>query len=310
MILYLKKDKLYNKKVVIKESSLSLLVESTNSKRAHQQTRRLIANALFTDANENTPEVVEWEQNFEKECFDEGKRVDWFIVLEPNFFMWFNEGTFVFDILKEYINYIFRKATTFEKPSEYIAQIRPITTFEQLKAFIDPQMEEDKAIAKEQMNNMEVNLNQNYQVLGPLSFEEAKPYGKETAYGGLRICYTQNIKTWNSISYSNNGENSCYLLLRNDWEKYNNNPQLAIHDGSEVNNGLGELSKYNGYDDYGLSMIFVWITPEGELHECNTRWNHRAKYAPGHGVDSALNEVDIANLMGAPFGKVFNIGKI
>ena len=66
MILYLKKDKLYNKKVVIKESSLSLLGESTNSKRAHQQTRRLIANALFTDAHENTPEVVEWEQNFEK----------------------------------------------------------------------------------------------------------------------------------------------------------------------------------------------------------------------------------------------------
>ena len=43
------------------------------------------------------------------------------------------------------------------------------------------------------------------------------------------------------------------------------------------------------YDSYGLSMIFVWIGRFGNLIVSNTRWNHMANYAPGHGVDSALN---------------------
>ena len=80
----------------------------------------------------------------------------------------------------------------------------------------------------------------------------------------------------------------------------------AVHDGSERNNNIPDINLYNAYDDYGLSMIFVWITPEGKLHECNTRWNHEAIYAPGHGVDNALNEVDIANLMGAPFDRAIH----
>jgi hypothetical protein len=42
----------------------------------------------------------------------------------------------------------------------------------------------------------------------------------------------------------------------------------------------------------------------------NTRWNHEAQYAPGHGVDTAMTEVDIANLMGAPFEQVFNVKKL
>jgi hypothetical protein len=64
---------------------------------------------------------------------------------------------------------------------------------------------------------------------------------------------------------------------------------------------------YYGYDDYGLSMIFVWIDPNGELVYSNTRWNHEAEYAPGHGIDTAMTEVDIANLMGVPFKEVFNV---
>jgi hypothetical protein len=52
-------------------------------------------------------------------------------------------------------------------------------------------------------------------------------------------------------------------------------------------------------------MIFVWIKPNGGLHESNTRWNHRARYAPGRAVDTAMTETDIATLMGAPFAKIF-----
>ena len=280
------------------------LTESKNSKRAKRQTREVIAR--FYDEDPNSDFVVNFEETLEKKFFGEGKRVDWFIVLEPNLASWLFEKPG--SDLEKFFDYIFKKATTFKKPSEYIAKVKTMETFEQLKQFVIPQMEEDKAKKMEEMKKMGINLNRNYKVLGPLSYEEAKKYGN---YSGLefgasgRICYTQSYDTWNSPNYSDNGNNSCYLLLRNNWRTV-----TSEHDGSEKNNDLGELSKYNGYDDYGLSMIFVWITPEGGLHECNTRWNHRAIYAPGHGVDSAMNELDIAKLMGAPFNKVFNVSTV
>ena len=51
-------------------------------------------------------------------------------------------------------------------------------------------------------------------------------------------------------------------------------------------------------------MIFVWITPNATLHECNTRWNHKALYAPGRNVDHALTDVDLSNLMGGSIYKI------
>ena len=273
------------------------LIESKNSKLAHKRTRELIAKEMEMSVDD--PRVIELEQTFEKKHFGEGLNKDWFIILEPNAYMWFC-GTLNNDVVQKYLQYIYRKATKFERPTEYIANVRQITSYRELKKFIDPQMAEDEAIEQEKMNNMEVNLNPNYQVLGPLSFEEANEYGNYSCPKSL-ICYTQSESTWLSPNYSNNNRNCCYLLLRNDWKEVE--PE---HDGSESNNGLPEpLNMYDGYDSYGLSMIFVWVNPRGKLHECNTRWNHSAEYAPGHGVDTAMTEVDIAHLIGAPFERVF-----
>ena len=277
------------------------LFESTNSKRAHRQTREFIAK--FYGKTVDDPQIIAYEKEIEKRFFGEGRKVDWFIVLEPNIAMWLFE--YPGSDLNTFLDYIFAKAKKLESPAEYIAQIRPITTFEKLREFIIPQMEEDKAKEKEAQSKMEVNLNQNYQVLGPLSFEEANKYGNYTGLDGgsiesSRVCYTQYEDTWLSSNYSDNNRNSLFLLLRKDWKKV-----PAEHDGSETNNGLGELSNFNAYDNYGLSMIFVWITPDSGLHESNTRWNHKARY-PG-GVDQPFTELDISKLMGAPFNKVFNI---
>lgn len=281
------------------------LFESKNSKRAHQKTREILGQHFDDDPNSEF--IIKFEETLLKKYFGEGKNVDWFIVLEPNITMWLLQSPG--PLFEKYIDYVFKKATTFKKPSEYIAKVRPIENFEELKQFVDPQMAEDRAKEREEMKKMGINLNKNYEVLGPLSYEEAQKYGK---YSGLefgssgRICYTQNMSTWNSSNYSDNGKNSCFLLLRNDWKTVS-----STHDGSQQYNGLPEpLNEYNGYDDYGLSMIFVWITPEGELHECNTRWNHGADYAPGHGVDAAMTELDIAKLMGAPFEQIFKVETI
>lgn len=273
------------------------LTESTNSKRARQKTMELIAQRIGKSVED--PMVADDERTIEKVFFGEGLRKDWFIVLEPNVYLWFCEAKDS-NLVKTYLEYIYRKATTFTKPSEYIAKIRPIDTFQDLKEFVDPQMAEDDAIEQEKMGNMKTNFNSNYQVLGPLSFEEANKYGNYSNPGG-EICYTQSESTWRSSSYSNNNRNCCYLLLRNDWKELE-----ANHDDSERYNGLPEpLNRHNGYDDYGLSMIFLFVDPKGKLHECNTRWNHSADYAPGRSVDKALTEVDLSNLIGVPFREIF-----
>jgi hypothetical protein len=95
--------------------------------------------------------------------------------------------------------------------------------------------------------------------------------------------------------------------LRNDWQQLPG----TEHDGSEANNGLGELSQYNAYDDYGLSMIMLFINAfDGSLHECNIRWNHgsnKTQFGPGRNVDHALTEMDISKILGVPFNQAFNV---
>lgn len=282
-------------------SSKPLITESKNSKRAHMQTRKVISE--YWGISIDDPKVEENERYFEKSCFGEGKRVDWFIVLEPNAYHWYMKCLSL-ETVNEYLDWIFRKATTFENPSEYVKNFRDIEDFDKLEGYITKLMDADNKAEMEQINGMEANLNSNYNVLGPLDFAEAAKYGDYSGYHSGedgRICYTQAGRTWND--YSHNGEYDCYLLLRNDWEDL----EGEEHDGSEKNNNLGELSRYDAYDDYGLSMIFVFISNAGELKTCNTRWNHEAKYAPGHSVDMALNQVDISKLMGVPFGQIFDI---
>lgn len=280
----------------------TLVTESKNSSRAHKQTRQIIAQHMGAD--ENDPRVIQAEQNFEQAMFGEGKRTDWMIVLEPVAYNWYLETRNI-EIVKKYLNYIYLKGTEAAPPSAYITNIKKFNNFNDVKQFIGQQMKADDAASIEAQNNMEENLNQNYEVRGPLSFEEAWEIGNYSCPNG-QICYTQNKNTWDGDEYGDYGKKKCYVLLRNGWESV-----PAQHDGSETNNGLpAPLNQFNGYDSYGLSMIFVWVGRFGNLSVSNTRWNHNADYAPGRGVDLALTELDIARLMGAPFEKVFGVKKV
>ena len=257
-------------------------------------------------ANENDPSVIKAEQTFEAKMFAEGKRTDWMIVLEPFAYNWYIQ---IEDINKvqKCIDYIYLKATEATPPSSYIANIKKFNDFNDLEQFIKQQKEEDKKASMDAQANMEINVNQNYEARGPLSFDEAKEIGKYSVPNG-EICYTQSEELWDE--YSEYDVNNLFVLLRNDWKKYND-PKMAVHDGSEKNNGLSSpLNEFNGYDNYGLSMIFVWLDRFGNLYKSNTRWNHEADYAPGHGVDTAMTETDIAMLMGEPFEQVFGVKKV
>lgn len=140
---------------------------------------------------------------------------------------------------------------------------------------------------EERIKNTVYELNSEYEVIGPVDYETAHEYGEKSC-STSKLCYTQSESTWNN--YSKNGLNNAYIILKKGWE---NIPEQ--HDDASE----------SAYDTYGLSMIFVFVDGKGGLAYCNTRWNHRAKYAPDFSCDHAMNKKQISELIGARFNDVF-----
>lgn len=69
-------------------------------------------------------------------------------------------------------------------------------------------------------------------------------------------------------------------------------------------------AEYTAYDSYGMSMIFVFISPDGNLIRSNGRWNHgfgnKTKHKPGCSVDYEFKKEDIIELLGSD--EIFKIG--
>ena len=115
-------------------------------------------------------------------------------------------------------------------------------------------------------------------------FDTAQEYGSYTGSDGKGsggLCYTQGEETWND--YTDNGVNSCFVLLADGWE---DEPPVQ---GDET-----------PYDAYGLSMIWVFLSPEGEITTSNSRWNHKGEeYLPeGKSVDFSFDKDDIFEITG------------
>jgi hypothetical protein len=165
------------------------LTESKNSDRAHKQTRVIIAQRLGKAVDD--PDVISAEQYFERQMFGEGLRTDWFITLEPYAYNWvLTSSVFGGDAVSMILKYLFTKAQTAENRTAFMQQIKSFQTFTEVSNFVGECQKADRAYAREN-GTQTTNLNQNYQVLGPLSFEEANEYGNYSGYGGGqsgRIC--------------------------------------------------------------------------------------------------------------------------
>jgi hypothetical protein len=137
------------------------------------------------------------------------------------------------------------------------------------------------------------NQSHTYDVVGPFTingFENAKEYGDQSAKGS-KICYTQKEYTWKR--YLDNGNNVLYIFLRDDWESVS-----QVHTDCTI---FPDHPEWDGYDDYGLSMLFVIINPiTGKLKYCNTRWNHGGKYKPefDSNVDNVLTIDELKQIVG------------
>lgn len=146
-----------------------------------------------------------------------------------------------------------------------------------------------------------------YEVKRIFKYSEAKPYAKYTGYlkqnpetgewerkGEMCFCETMNAWEQYSQGGDSHGTNMCYLLLRNDWEKFNN--VAPIPEGENCPK-----------DDYGTSLIFVFINPSRNISSSHTRWNH---FLGNNGagvtnIDRVFSKTELAQLLGKNFNEVF-----
>ena len=182
--------------------------------------------------------------------------------------------------LKQIINLCKNNTGLFEK---YI-QGKDLN-FKQLHDIFKPILDEIKNSEENIINNTEYKQNTNYEIIEVKSFKLANEIGN---YSGTEdsgeLCYTTDEQTWDD--YTKNGLNKVYCCLSNNWK-----------------NIKPEKSENYPKDEYGLSMVFVFVSPEGELVNSNVRWNH------GDGsfrnVDNMFTKSELSELIGVNFNQVF-----
>jgi hypothetical protein len=188
------------------------------------------------------------------------------------------------------LSYIIRKLYTLDKCGKInLSNINNIDsiTFEQLDKEYGRFIDDERRKEEEYIDNMEYIINEDYEVIGPIDYETAHKYGEFTCTKS-KLCYTQNNDTWNTYTCKNLYD--VYLILKKGFEKI-----------PEEHNG----KTLTGYDDYGLSMVFVVIDEEGEIAYCNSRWNHEGQWKKGFNCDYIMNKKMISELIGRHFNKTF-----
>lgn len=152
--------------------------------------------------------------------------------------------------------------------------------YEQLKSQIESVEQSDAATANQ------IQERSDYDIIEVPDFKTAKKYG-DYSCSGSKLCYTQGKSTWEQYK-GKNGKNRVYVCLKRGWENIPEKP-----------------SEGNPYDEYGTSMIFVFINPEGDISTSNCRWNHE-NVAPYNGdADHAFTKTTLAKTVGRNFNATF-----
>lgn len=155
------------------------------------------------------------------------------------------------------------------------------TLYEQYSGILQ-QMDDEQRNA---VNSKTYENGSKYKIIPIDDFNTARELGKYTGNNGVgRLCYTEGEHTWES--FTNNGNNQCYLCYMPNYKEIP--PQ-----------------KGKGYpkDEYGLSMIWLFVDEKGRLSNSNVRWNHGDK-SYGN-VDEIFTESEISDIVGVNFYEAF-----
>ena len=159
--------------------------------------------------------------------------------------------------------------------NEYDNNLNGMSAEELINRFADIRVGE-LSKRKELMGGKQYNRNNNYTIVPINSYEEATKYAK---YNEWCVTYSEEMFD----KYTCNGAGRFYFCLQNGFE---NVPE--------------KVGTNTPLDEYGLSMIAVSITMEGEPNSITCRWNH-----DNGGSDSVMDDEQLSDLLGVNFYSVF-----
>ena len=159
--------------------------------------------------------------------------------------------------------------------NEYDNNLNGMSAYELINRFADVRVGE-LSKRKELMGGKQYRKNNNYTIVPINSYEEATKYAK---YNEWCVTYSEDMFDDKTC----HGAGRFYFCLRNGFE---NVPKKAGPNAP--------------LDAYGLSMIAVSITMEGEPNSITCRWNH-----DNGGSDNVMDDEQLSDLLGVNFYNVF-----
>ena len=159
--------------------------------------------------------------------------------------------------------------------NEYDNNLNGMSAEELINRFADIRVGE-LSKRKELMGGKQYRKNNNYTIVPINSYEEATKYAK---YNEWCVTYSEHMFDDKTC----NGAGRFYFCLRNGFE---NVPK--------------KVGPNAPLDEYGLSMIAVSVTMEGEPNSITCRWNH-----DNGGSDSVMDDEQLSDLLGVNFYNVF-----
>ena len=159
--------------------------------------------------------------------------------------------------------------------NEYDNNLNGMSADELINRFADVRVGE-LSKRKELMGGKHYQQNRQYTIVPINSYEEATKYAKYNEW-----CVTYSEEMFDDKTC--NGAGRFYFCLRNGFE---NVPK--------------KVGPNAPLDEYGLSMIAVSITMEGEPNSITCRWNH-----DNGGSDNVMDDEQLSELLGVNFYSVF-----
>jgi hypothetical protein len=282
----------------------ALILEGRNDEKAHKSTLQIIRNFfnggewldeeyVNPDVNPNHLSAIDYIYNKLHEMYFHAHVSDALIRLEPilmnvalslGFEQQGRLDAEKMNRLTLIVNYIKSNYKKEGFPIQLNKLTLQNTTYESLNNLfgniVDEIIEKDNANANNKENTQ---INPDYDIIEVKDFKTANKIGNYSC-STSKLCYTQSESTWEQYSEGN----SVYCLLRKDYK--------------EISEEHGENTPY---DEYGLSMIFLFVNENGNLSYSNTRWNHNTNGNGPANVDQSFTKTDISNLLNVNFDDVF-----
>ena len=170
-----------------------------------------------------------------------------------------------------------------------------VDTYSELVEIMTPYLQAKEQEELNNINNKEYTHNTDYDIIEIHNYKEAHKIGEYSSLqdGRSNLCYTKSKSTWEQ--YTNNGNNRVFCLLKHGW--------------NEMKPIAGENAPY---DEYGLSMIFIFFNKMGKITTCNTRWNHEHSewLHSGMSVDNSLSAEELSEIIGGNIYEVLGINRL